>query len=232
MRLGRLGFGLIAIAGLEFAQTTGTIEGQVVDEHLRPIVGATVSISAVPRAGVKFQPHLTSAVSERHGIFRVSAPSGVFRICAQLPGSELLDSCVWSRTPVEVAVTGPRTVLVPPVVLRRGYAVTVEVEDAQQVLRKEAGKKSGPRLNVALAAPNGMYVPLKRNTKATGADEFVAFIPRDTGVGFSLEAQRLKIKDDKDKELDLKRAHKFEARIAGEKSPKRFKFRITGVDAN
>lgn len=100
-----------------------------------------------------------SAVSARHGIFRASAPAGVFRICAQLPGSDLLDSCVWSRTPAEIVVAPSRTALVPPVVLRRGYAMTVEVEDVQQVLRKEAGKKGGPYLNVALAAPNGMYAP-------------------------------------------------------------------------
>lgn len=231
MPIGRVGFVFMAIAGLSFAQTAGTIEGQIVDERLRPIVGATVSISAVPRAGVKFQPFLTSAVSARHGMFGASAPVGVFRICAQLPGSDLLDSCVWSRTPAEIAVTPSRTALVPPVVLRRGYAMTVEVEDVPQVLRKEAGKKGGPYLNVAMAAPNGMYAPLKRTSKTSGADEFVAFIPRDTPVGFALESQRLKVKDDKGKDLDLKQAHKFEANIAGEKSPRRIKFRITGVDA-
>ena len=99
--------------------------GQVRDERLRPIHGAQVSISVNPTPGSRERPFYQSTLTGPDGIYQFRAPSGSFRLCAQLPNSNLLDNCTWESAAAAVRTDGKQQTLAAPITLKRGIPVEV-----------------------------------------------------------------------------------------------------------
>lgn len=214
----------------------GEIVGQVLDERQRPVVGARVAVHVLPSRGAKVEPFQASTLTAADGTFGFSVPQGDFRVCTQLPGSELLDRCLWSEKPPLAAVkTGQRTAM-RPIVMRRGQAVSVSLEDPRALLREAKSTRPpvgnrGDEVLVGVTALNGMFLPMPVHKRDRTSREHRIFVPRDTPLRISVHSPGLNLADSEGKAIDSSRGHVFNARIANDRSKRRFVFRVTGKRA-
>ena len=217
-----------ATVALLNSQTSARITGQVRDQRLRPINGARVHAYIVPDGSRSVVPFQTSTLSSSDGGFQLAVPAGTFRICAELRKSELLDTCTW-EAPVKVTTVSSQTLQIPPIMLRRGYPLTVRFEDPQSLLPAPAVGKAQPnQVVVGITAPNGMFLPMPIRSRGPAAREHRLMVGRDKSMVVSIHAHGLGLSDDKGSALDAGKGHQFTTKIAGDKAPSTFTFRITG----
>jgi len=94
-----LAFGLLMVAGLASSQTTGSIEGRVLDGESRPLSGALVTVRSPSLQGVR------TATTDRDGRFLIQGlPPGDYAVRAELAGLPPIE-----QTEVPVAVDSSRT---------------------------------------------------------------------------------------------------------------------------
>ena len=89
MKAGRawlLAFGLLMVAWLGFSQTTGSIEGRVLDGQSRPLSGALVTVRSPSLQGVR------TVSTDREGHFLIPAlPPGDYVVRAERQGSAAVE---------------------------------------------------------------------------------------------------------------------------------------------
>ncbi len=221
----------VAGATLVCAQDRNSqIVGQVRDERQRPVNGARVDAYLLPESGAKVKPFRASALTAPNGTFKLSVPSGVFRVCVQLRRTELLDPCTWSAVPPRASVPANRTVQLPPIVLKRGYPLSVRLEDAQGLLLvQDKGKRAAGQVIVGVSAPNGMFLPMPVRGRSATARDHQLFVPRDTALRVSMHSRGFTLADESGAAVDAAKGHQFSAKLAGERSRRRFVFRVTGL---
>ncbi|MEO7142755.1 MAG: carboxypeptidase-like regulatory domain-containing protein [Bryobacteraceae bacterium] len=163
------------------APSVSVVTGKVIDDGGRPIPRATVLIEIRP---VSKAPHPTpfSAWTKTagNGQFQFpKVPSGHFSICVQSPGSGLLDPCFWDPSPPSLDVAGA-PVSVPPISLRRGFALRVRLDDPKQQLAAIAAPNKPPLgVSVMLGVwkPGGGFVPLTLRYQDKYGQEFEGWCP-------------------------------------------------------
>jgi len=220
---------LLAPSWLQAQAGSGTVSGQVLDERQRPLYGARIDISAVPGPLTPFRPFQTATLTAADGTFTFNAAAGSYRVCAQLRASDLLDPCMWSKKPPVIDLKPGQTVRMRPLVLMRGYPLTVRLTDAQGLLAQEAAKRSGKAVMVEVADANGLPHLMPVRQQDPTAREHVIVVPRDTPLNISLHNQGFQIADDKGNAVASAGAHAFTAKIAGERTPRVFTFVVTGT---
>jgi len=207
----------------------GTVSGQVLDERQRPLHGARIDISAVPGTVARFQPFQAARLTAADGTFTFNVAAGSYRVCVQLHNSDLLDPCMWSKKPPTADVRSGQTIRMTPLVLMRGYPLTVRLTDAKGLLAQETSKRSGNAVLVRVTDANGMPHPMNLRQQNATAREHVMLVPRDTPVNISLYNQGFQLADDKGNAVAGAGAHIFTVKIAGERNPRNFTFVVTGV---
>ena len=115
--------GLAMMLAKSLAGQDSPLLGQVRDERLRPIHGAQVSISVNPTPGSRDKPFYQSALTGPDGIYRFRAPQGNYRLCAQLPNSNLLDNCTWEANPAAIRTDGKLQALAAPITAYKPDAI-------------------------------------------------------------------------------------------------------------
>ena len=220
----------IALGGaLLWAQApNGQIVGQVRDERLRPVAGARVDIHAVPVGKTLPKPFQASATTKADGTYLIAVPSGTFQVCANLRGSQLLDSCTWTTAPARAIVAGGQRLELAPIVLKRGHLLTVRLDDARGVLAQEERKRGGARLLVGISTRYGMFRPMASRRLPTGRIHEV-LVPRDTPLEVSLHGRGFALADEKGAAVDVRRGHQVSLKLEGDRSRKQLVFRINGV---
>jgi len=160
----------------------GTVRGTVQDELRRPLSNATVWLQ-IRRANEKDRPrpfHQWTRTGPG-GQFQFSGvPAGRFILCAQLPGTDLLDSCQWDLQPPSVVVSGSATVNVPPITLQKGYPLRVRIDDPRGDLSVQELRAQGASVRLGLWTPAGLFVPLALRYKEPRGEEHEAVVPYRT----------------------------------------------------
>lgn len=215
------------LSGLLSGQTN-TLSGHVRDERLRPVHGAVVSVSLSPPPGARAKPFLLTAKTARDGTFAVSVPPGSYRYCAQLPNSELLDSCAWAARPGTIETSGGKAFAAPPITLKRGYALEVAVEDTGKLLSGLSANGPAKPLLIGIRGGNGMFTPLVEQPKRGESHEFRLLVPRDTPLELSLFSREVTLADGKGAAVDAKRGVKIPVNLSGSRTQRRFTFKVTG----
>ena len=204
------------------------LSGHVRDERHRPVQGALVTLSLSPPPGARVKPFLSTAKTARDGTFAASVPQGTYRLCAQLPDSQLLDSCTWAAGPGTISTGGARTLALPPITLKRGYPLEVAVEDGGKVLTELASRGPAKPLLIGVRGGNGMFRPLTLRSKRGETQEFSLLVPRDTALELSVSSRDVTLADDKGAALDASKGAKTGVKISGARTQRRFTFRVTG----
>jgi hypothetical protein len=176
-----------------------------------------------------FRPFQAARLTAADGTFTFNVAVGSYRVCVQLHNSDLLDPCMWSKKPPAADVKSGQTIRLRPVVLMRGYPLTVRLTDAKGLLAQETAKRSGRAILVRVTDASGMPQSMHVRQQNATAREHVVLVPRDTPVNISLYSQGFQLVDDKGNAVAATGAHAFTAKIAGERNPRSFTFVVTGI---
>lgn len=209
----------------------GTLRGQVVDERQRAIQGAVVSISILPEKSGKTIPFRAKALTQRFGDFQIQAPPGRFMVCASLPGSNLLDSCLWEKAPLTVVMSERGASEAPTIILRKGVAVGVAVDDVQNLVEVESAKRSGKQVSMEMRLPGGMLIPMKEEGRQGVTRLYQAYVPRDVKFELLVAGNGFDVRDDKGAAIDTAKGHKVSMLVSGERTAKSLRFRVAGLKA-
>jgi hypothetical protein len=113
--------------------------------------------------------------------------------------------------------------------MRRGLPLAVRFEDPHGLLPAPAlGKAPAGQVMVGIVAPNTIFVPMPIRTRWPGAREHVISVPPDTPITVSINANGILLADGKGKSIDTGHGYQFPAKIAGDPTPSKFTFQITG----
>ena len=220
--------GLAMMLAKSLAGQDSPLLGQVRDERLRPIHGAQVSISVNPTPGSRDKPFYQSALTGPDGIYRFRAPQGNYRLCAQLPNSNLLDNCTWEANPAAIRTDGKLQALAAPITLKRGIPLEVYLEDTGKLLADIESKGRKAPLLIGFRGMHGMFVPMRAHSKSDKGREFRLLVPRDTRLNLSISSRSVSIANDKGAEMDVKNGKGINLLISGSRTSRRYTFRVTG----
>jgi hypothetical protein len=158
----------------------GRIEGKVQIGSGQPVAGASVMATPIqtPADGSLSQPFY--AVSADDGTFVLDKiPANVYWICGRVFGSELLDPCTWSASPVTVNLSDGAAHSGIAVTLAQGRFVHVRVGDASHLLQKADRDPAAAPFLVYITGPKGTmpaaHLPQKWGAGASGVPPFPVY---------------------------------------------------------
>lgn len=220
-------------AQLLCGQTTGTMGGLVVIAAGKPVSGAIVVAGLVPSGGQDVMPLASSVKTGADGRFTIAGlPPGMYNICAQLPGSALVDSCQW-RSPASTAtVSIGKASAVPTITMETGHLVKARIDDPQGLLLAHEGKTRGAHLLVGVWSNNGLFVPIPVSNSDAGGRDHQVYVPNDADLQLSVFSAFFKVGDGIGAALaqtaDSRPVQNFGFKVAATDGPKGFSFRVLG----
>jgi hypothetical protein len=120
---------------------------------------------------------------------------GVYRICAQLGKSTMVNPCEWGEPPPVITLQAEQIVKNVFVTMQYGVAVSIRVNDPQQLLVQHEGKTQGAHLLIGVGDANGMFhSALVIATDKTGRDHQIV-IPANTRVNLVVKSKFFQLAD-------------------------------------
>ena len=187
------------------ASPTGTVQGSVVDDSGRPVVGAHVLISfALPATSPQFAPPpvvtgpLAAMVkADSNGIFSVgNLAAGQYIACAEVTTPGLLDPCHWAASaPTFTVSTGKATASVN-ITMARGAVVPVHIDDPLALLAPVTASSINFDLQVHVVTNDGLHHNAPVQASSAVSRDYAATVP--FGTAFTLQVMasaHLKVND-------------------------------------
>lgn len=182
---------LLAVGNLWAQQPqTQRVNGQVRDHAGAPVPNAR--IRAVPLAapgGAR-----ANALAAVDGSFALTGlPAGLYQLCADVPGAELLDPCLWDRQPTPVTVRDlPLNGM--SLQLKRGATLSVRVDDPGRSL--VAAERSGKgHLLVGVWSANGAFHPARVTAEDARGRTYSLAVPAGVAGKLSVTPSGLRLQD-------------------------------------
>lgn len=165
------------------------VAGRVMDHGGAPIRNARVKIMPLMAGLGK-----GNAASGDDGSFAVSGlTAGVCQVCADLPGQELLDPCLWNRTPVPVLVRD-QPLSGMSVQLKQGAELTIRIDDARQILAAAERNGSG-HLLVGVWTATGLFVPARVTAEDATGRTYSLTMPAGVSAKISITPSGMRLQD-------------------------------------
>ena len=190
---------VIAITGVavaSWAQNTGSIIGAVTDQNGNAVAGALVMAALKPPSTAQAggsAPVVLYGSSGPTGAFEIDAlPAGTYKLCMEKPGSQLLNPCIWSSSPVTASVTAGGKTSGVSVVAVSGATVTVRVADANGILA------SNPRANdllIGVGHGTSPFIPARVVATDSGGRTFGIVVPAGSPINLSVYSSALALAD-------------------------------------
>ncbi len=196
---------LISAVGGAWAQPQPQrVSGRVVDHAGGPV--ANSRIRAVPltaaASGVVATPagRGANALGAPDGSFALTGlAAGLYQLCADAPGRELLDPCLWDRLPTPVAV-GELPLTGAAVHLKRGATLSIRVDDPAKALA--VAEKSGKgHLLVGVWSANGLFHPARVTAEDAAGRTYSLEMPVGVTAKLSVTPSALRVQDTTGKAL-------------------------------
>lgn len=150
-----LAVGCLAQPALNF---NGEITGSLSGDDGATLSGGYVTLHMAPRYPPGRRRQIDwAALSGVSGSFRFTGLSeGTYRLCAQVLRSTWLDPCEWGLRPPAVSLSSAQPIAGVNMVLAKGAAVPIRIDDPDQVLSQNEGRTPGAHL--LLGVPNDAKV--------------------------------------------------------------------------
>lgn len=107
-----------------------------------------------------------------------SLPPGVYDVCA-FAETPYLSSCLWQPFLGVNLRSTAESVTLPPIVLKRGVVVRVQVDPAGHAV-STVQDKSAPQFNIGMLMPNGAYAAAEPSAGTGASIEFRVLVPPES----------------------------------------------------
>ncbi len=139
---------------------TGVVAGTLRGDDGSAIVGGYVSLALLPPHPKRLPQIEWTGVTGVGGTFRFGALNdGKYRLCAQAPKSTWLSSCDWGLQPLVVTLSAAEPVARVTIVMKKGVAVPIRVDDPAGLLSQHEGKTPGAHLLIGVGNDAFVFVP-------------------------------------------------------------------------
>lgn len=178
---------------------TGVITGTLAGDDGTPIAGADVTLQSTDAPAPIVRRSRTMQRSVRTGeggLFRFDQLNvGAYRLCAQAPGTLWLDPCEWKFTVPTVPITERLRQPEVKIVLKKGAAVPIRIDDAGQHLERNEGKNIGAHLLMGITTRSATFQVARQISKDSTSRVYQVVVPFDTTVNAVISSSRFKLTD-------------------------------------
>jgi hypothetical protein len=175
------------------AVVTGTLQGY--DGTL--IAGASVTLSRMPPYPEgTFWKKDWFVTSGTAGTFLFDGIyPGTYRLCAQAPAGVWLNPCQWGPQPSTVFLSSAQQSLSATIVLKKGVAVPIHVNDPGQWLAQNEGKTPGAHLLLGVANDAFVFEPAAITSQNSTGRNYSVVIPFATSVNLIVSSSFFQLSD-------------------------------------
>ena len=170
------------------------VSGHVVDHAGRPVANSRIRAVPLTAPGSASSSPASRSLGAADGSFALTGlPAGLYQLCADAPGKELLDPCLWDRLPAPMTV-GALPLTGRAVQLKRGATLSIRVDDPAQALA--VAEKSGKgHLLVGVWSANGLFHPARVTAEDAAGRTYSLEIPVGVTAKLSVTPSALGVQD-------------------------------------
>jgi hypothetical protein len=175
----------------------GAIAGTLAGDDGTNIVGGYVSLHLLSvRPEGRPRQTLWTVVTGAGGSFRFDGlPGGRYRLCAQVSSGAWLNPCEWGPQPPVVSLPGPPPIASVTMVLRKGVAVPVRVEDPGNILAQNEGKAPGAHLLLGVGNEALWFRPASLLSRDASGRSHQVVVPFNSAVKLVVRSTFFRLSD-------------------------------------
>jgi hypothetical protein len=230
----RTSLGLICIASCLAQQArlnfTGQVLGNLKGDDGTAIAGGYVSLALVPPYPKRLPQTSWTAVTAAEGTFQFGGlTDGRYRLCAQVPRSTWLSPCEWGLQPLAVTLTAAQPVLSLTIVMKRGAAVPIRIDDPGQLLSQHDGKTPGAHVLIGVGNDAFAFVPAPVISQDANGRNHQVVIPFNSQVRLVVQSSFFQLADGAGLPLAKARTISIPLAVSAGQQPAPIRLRVTGA---
>lgn len=175
----------------------GQISGTVKGDDGSNLGGATVFVRRTLAQGLRLRERTKWTITtDTSGVFQIgSLPNGQYTLCVQALSGNWLNPCEWGTVVPTVTVSDPQRSVSTTVVLKRGAAIPIRVDDPGQLLSLNEGKKNGAPLLVGVRSDALIFHAAPVASQDSGGRNYDVTIPFNAQVSLVVASSGFRLTD-------------------------------------
>lgn len=160
--------------------------------------GAGVFLRRTPAPGVPLRQRTEwSATASAAGAVTFDLlPNGQYTMCAQAASGNWLNPCEWGAAPrPAVVVSAAQRTVSTTLVLKRGAAASIRVDDPGGLLAQHEGKTPGAHLLMGVRSDAGFFRPASVVAQDSGGRRYEVTIPFDAKMNLVVASSFFRLTD-------------------------------------
>jgi len=122
-------------------------------------------------------------------------PNGQYTLCAQAASGSWLNPCEWGAARPTVVVSAAQRAVSTTLVLKRGAAVSIRVDDPTGLLAQNEGKTPGAHLLLGVRSDAGIFHTASVIAQDPGGRDYSVTIPFDAKVNLVVASSFFRLAD-------------------------------------
>jgi len=210
----------------------GAITGTVRGEDGTAIGGATILLHRAVQTHFRSSRQATdwSTLTTAGGTYNFTGlPSGYYSVCAGLKGSTWLNPCEWGyATPTAtISLSNPYSSVA--IILNRGSAIPIRVDDGGQLLEQHEGKTRGAGMFMSVSS-GGLFSRLVPIVSKNGSGrDYQIVVPYNTLLMLVVHPSYFIVHDSAETELSQANSTNIPLLVGSGQQVKPINFKIVGV---
>jgi hypothetical protein len=175
----------------------GPISVAVKGEDGSLLSGASVFLrrTLVPGAPPRQRTEWSATASAAGVVTFDLLPNGQYTLCAQAVSGHWLNPCEWGATRPAVVLSAPQGTARTTLVLKRGAAVSIRVDDPNGLLAQNEGKTPGAHLLLGVRSDALIFHPASIVAQDSGGRNYEVTIPFDANVKLVVASSFFRLTD-------------------------------------
>jgi hypothetical protein len=166
---------------------TGTLAGE--DGSLIPAARITLLLSTSQNIRMRPRQTLWTAVTAAGGAFHFTGLNdGAYQLCAHVPASAWLNPCEWGLQPTTLSLSSSQPNATVHMVLKKGAAVSIRIDDPGQLLSQNEGRKPGAHLLLGVRNDASAICPARFLSQDTNGRNHEIVVPFNTTVNLVVQS--------------------------------------------
>lgn len=209
---------------------TGRIGGNLTGEDGSAIVGAFVSLELLPPYPKRLPKTTWTLVTGGGGAFQFDQlNAGRYRLCAQVPGSTWLNPCQWGSKSPLFTVTPAQPVANASLVMKRGAAIPIRVEDSGQLVSKHEGKTPGALLALGVTNDAHAFQAARFVSRDSSSQNLEVVVPFNSQRRIVVRSAYFQLANSAGVALSSAKATVVPVLVLTGQKPVEIRFKVTGV---